>query len=325
MSAQDRTLDQYQQFMRINAASHLFRSARELGLLKELREGQRTLDQICETLSLRPEPASLIMDGLVATSIIEKYGDDYALSRVAQLLCQYDEDLGDETWSRLVPQLRGEDRPGDNLAYLSSVAATQWVHTPAAMQAAEILDLGGEDEISGVSILDLGCGSAVWSSAMAHRDPEASVTAIDRLGALKAAQATADSIGLGDRFRAVEGVPEAVELSSDAYDLVVLAQRLSCLAAEAGTQLMAKAAAAVKPGGRLVVIDVFRGPTAPDISECIEALKLELETPSGSVRSLDQIQAELTRLGLEQVQFAFLADSRVNMGMAVGNRASDTT
>ena len=68
MSAQDRTLDQYQQFMRINAASHLFRSARELGLLKELREGQRTLDQICETLSLRPEPASLIMDGLVATS-----------------------------------------------------------------------------------------------------------------------------------------------------------------------------------------------------------------------------------------------------------------
>ena len=42
MNAQDRTLEQYQQFMRINAAAHLFRSARELGLLRELREGQRT-------------------------------------------------------------------------------------------------------------------------------------------------------------------------------------------------------------------------------------------------------------------------------------------
>ena len=39
--------------MKINAAAHLFRSARELGLLAELREGQRTLTQLCEKLSLK--------------------------------------------------------------------------------------------------------------------------------------------------------------------------------------------------------------------------------------------------------------------------------
>ena len=79
MSAQDRTLDQYQQFMRINAAASLFRLAREMGVLGKLREGQRTLEQLCEKLSLRGEPAKLMMDALVATNIIEQYEEDYAL------------------------------------------------------------------------------------------------------------------------------------------------------------------------------------------------------------------------------------------------------
>ena len=52
----------------------------------------------------------------------------------------------------------------------------------------------------------------------------------------------------------------------------------------------------------------------------MEALKIELQTNEGYMRTLEEIQAELSELGLEQVQFTFLADSRVNMGMAVGTR-----
>ena len=320
MSAQDRTLDQYQQFMRINAAANLFRLAREMGVLSELREGQRTLEQLCEKLSLRPEPTKLMMDALVATNIIEQYEDDYALSRVAHLLCEYDQDLGDATWGRLPEQLKGDQPPVDDQSYLDANAATQWVHTPSAIQAAEILNLGGEGEVEGPSILDLGCGSGVWSSAMAHRDPKATVTAVDTAAALQAAKSTADSIGLGDRFQGIEADSGQVELSQDAYDIVVLAQRLSGQSAAGGRDLLAKAIEATKPGGRLVVIDLLRGPTTPDISECMEALKIELQTNEGYMRTLEEIQAELSELGLEQVQFTFLADSRVNMGMAVGTR-----
>ena len=324
MNAQDRTLDQYQQFMRINAAAHLFRSARELGLLRELREGQRTHEQLCENLSLRPEATQLVLDALVATSIIEKYGDDYALSRVAHLLCQYDQDLGDATWDHLVAHVRGDrEMEVDDQAFLNSLAATQWVHTPAAMQAAEILDLGGDEESSGPEILDLGCGSAVWSSAMAHRDPQAKITAVDHAAALKAAQSTADSIGLGDRFRAIEADPADVELRESKFDIVLMAQRLGCFSPEAGRRLLTKAVDALTLGGKLVIIDLFRGPAKPDMSESVEALKLELETRQGRMWTLDEIQAELADLGLEGVQVTFLADSRVNMGMTVGKRPSD--
>ncbi len=329
MNAQDKTLDQYQQFMKINAAAHLFRSARELGVLTELREGQRTLTQLCEKLSLKRGATKLVLDALVASSIIEKYEEDYALSRVAHLLCQYDEDLGDATWNRLVGHLQEAGKPDvdepdvDELAYLNSLAATQWVHTPAAMQAAEMLDLGGEDGSQGLKILDLGCGSAVWSAAMAHRDPESTVTAVDQLAALKAAQSTADSIGLGDRFQAVEADPVEAELGDAEFDLVLIAQRIGCLGPSEGQKLLSKAIGALKFGGKLVVIDLFRGPNKPEMSECVEALKLELGTQHGSMRTLETIQAELAELGLENVQVTFMPDSRVNMGMAVANRPSE--
>ncbi len=111
MSAQGaarQTLDQYHQWMQINAASHLIRAARTVGLIGQLREGQRTHEQLCQTLSLAAGSSLLLLDALVAIGIVEKYGDDFALSRAGHLLCQYDDDLGDRRWDRLVDRLRGE-------------------------------------------------------------------------------------------------------------------------------------------------------------------------------------------------------------------------
>src|SRR5690606_20768481 len=123
-------------------------------------------------------------------------------------------------------------------SYLHALAATQWVHTPAAMQAAEILDIGGtpttDPESDGelilstppLRILDLGCGSAVWSCAMAFRDPGAAVLAVDEEAALVAARSTARSIQLGERFETLAGQPEEVALPTADFDLVLVAQRL---------------------------------------------------------------------------------------------------
>ncbi len=64
---------------------------------------------------------------------------------------------------------------------------------------------------------------------MAHRDQLAKITAVDDPNALNAAQSTADSIGLNDRFQTVASGPEGAQLPENHFDLVLLAQRLSCL------------------------------------------------------------------------------------------------
>ncbi|TWU55651.1 class I SAM-dependent methyltransferase [Rubripirellula reticaptiva] len=323
-TAQERTLAQYHGLMHANASAHLLRVGREVGLIDELRKGQKTAEQLTESLQWSPHSASLLIDALLTIGFIEKYGDDYALSRAGHLLCQYDEDLGDATWMRLAEVVRGGDPRSqhDDQKQFDYLAATQWAHTGAAMQAAEILDIGEGGEFSGAKILDFGCGSGVWSCAIAHRDPESSVTAVDGVAALEAAKATAESIGLGERFQTIEGNPLDAAIPADTFDLVLVAQRISCLDGETAKKWLAKAAASAKSGGRVVVIDPFRGPAKPNLAECVEALRIDLGTRGGRMRSLDEAQADMHGAGLQRIQFTFLAASQVNLGLAVGTKAA---
>ncbi|GAA5508125.1 class I SAM-dependent methyltransferase [Novipirellula caenicola] len=324
MTSRDQTLNQYHELMQINAVSHLLRSARETGLIDQLRKGQHTAEQLCSTLSLSPEPTQLLLDAMTAIGIFEKYEDDYALSQAAQLLCQYDKDLGDRRWQKLTARVVGK---GDRAAvspteYFDHVAATQWAHTPAAMEAAEMLNIGGEGEVEGPKILDLGCGSAVWSCAMAHRDAKSTITAVDFPGPIAAATTMADSIGLKPRFTAIQADPASAELASENdlpndFDIALIAQRLFAQHPNEQITLLKRAISAVRPGGRVIVIDLFRGPSKPNLTESTEALKLELETQGGAIKTLKEAESLLVSEGLEKIKFTFIPASRMGLGMMV--------
>lgn len=303
---------------------HLVRTATSIGLLDELRDGQRTLDELCQARYLNRETTALLLDALVSLGVVELYGDDYAISQAARLLNDYDRDLGDATWETLPDLLLGktsrqsiETRQSEHRDI-----ATQWTQTAASMQAAEILDVGGEGDLQSPRILDLGCGAAVWSSAMAHRSPQSSVVAVDYDEASLAAQNTADSIGLTSRFEFRGQNPMEIELESDHYDLVVLAKRLHHVDESSAMKWMVRGVDAAKPGGTVVVIDLFRGPKRVTLTESIEALLLMLETSSGHIRTLQEGQEIMKEAGLEKIQFTFLSNSSTGLGMCVGKKPS---
>ncbi|CAD76896.1 MAG TPA: methyltransferase domain-containing protein [Rhodopirellula baltica] len=338
MSAQDRTLDHYQELMTINATSHVLRTGRELGLFDALLEGQKTLEVLAERTGLPESRLLLLLRPLTSVGIIEKYAEDYAISSVARLLCQYDADLGDAVWKNASAALKSESQSSVDTdvpqSRFDSIAATQWVHTPAAMQAAEILDFGptpaedGSEEGEGTvlsseesepqTLLDLGCGSAVWSCAAAHRDPQLRVTLVDHPGALEAAMATANSIELGDRFESIEGDALTAELPEGQFDHVLIAQRLNSYSPDQIRLMLQRATSAVKPGGRVIVIDSFEGPNRPSLAESIEALRIGIETEGGAVPELKEAQERMKDAGLESIQFTFIAASRVGLGLMTG-------
>lgn len=321
-AAGDRTIEQYQNWMQTNGAAHLMRAARSSGITERLREKQHTLDELCQALSVDPATTALLLDGLVAIGFVERYDDDFALARAGHLLCQYDDDLGDRRWDGLVDRLKNNNprTPADSTKYRSHLAATQWIHTAAAMQAAEILDIGGEHAQRGMRILDLGCGSAVWSCAMAHRDAESDIVAVDEAASLVAARSTAESIGLGDRFRPIEGDPLTVTLGEQSFQLVVLPQLLSGYSDEQSAGLLAKAAATVRPGGRVVAPDFYAGPGRAGLKESLNRLSIHLDTPSGRVRDLRECQKLFLEAGLGSIQFTYLAASEAGLGMIVAQK-----
>lgn len=316
----DRTLQQYSNWMQTNAASHMMRAARQSGITHLLRQRQHTLDQLCEELSLNVQTTQLLLAGLVAIGFVEQYEDDFTLARAGHLLCQHDEDLGDRLWEQLVPRLKQtETDPSvvDRNVTQNHFAATQWIHTAAAIQTAEILDIGGESSASGIRILDLGCGAAVWSCAMAHRDADATVVAVDSQNRLTAARSTAESIEMGDRFKTIESDPLNVTVGENQFDLVVLAQQMSLYSDADASTLLAKAVVATKPGGRVVAPDLYIGPGRAGLTESTGRLAVHLGTQEGAVRDLRTAQQMFQAAGLNDIQFTYLAASHEGLGMIV--------
>ncbi len=366
MSNQDRTLDHYQELMTINATSHLLRTARKIGLFDQLTTGQKTLPELAGNLQIPEARLLLVLQSLIPVGIIEQYQEDYAMSATARLLCQYDADLGDATWEQLADALReppndapvdvtdaapekqtGDGGLADRLrSRADAVAATQWVHTPAAMQAAEILGFGPSDETSEttaetdppsdtvaavevapdatptepIELLDLGCGSAVWSCAMAFREPAIRITAVDSEAALVAARAMADSIELNDRLETKPGDVLGASLPANAYNMILIAQRLHAYSTKQIDQILASCLASLKAGGRIVVIDSFRGPHRPTLSESLEALRLRVQTGEGEVPELKDAEKRFRDAGFENVQFTYIAASRIGLGMMIGSK-----
>ncbi|MCO8120777.1 methyltransferase domain-containing protein [Stieleria sp. TO1_6] len=321
----DRTIGQYQQWMETNAAAHMMRAARQSGITQKLRERQHTLDELCESLSLDRTTLGLLLGGLVSIGFVEQYGDDFTLARAGHLLCQYDEDLGDSRWETLGGRLQtsgdsDSDAAIDDNDYRQRLAATQWIHTSAAMQAAEILDIGGDATGPGLHILDLGCGSAVWSCAMAHRDAQATVVGVDQAAALAAAKTLAESIELGDRFKSIESDPLLATVGSNQFDLVVLAQLLSSYGDTQAVELIGKSVAALKSGGRLVAPDFYIGPGKAGLTETTSRLAIHLATRDGRVRDLRQSQQMFQDAGLQSIQFTYLAASEAGLGMIVAEK-----
>lgn len=322
MDAQQQTLQQYRDLMRLNASSHVLRAAREVGLLDELAAGQRTLPQLIEACQLHRPVAQRLVDCLVSMDVLQQYRDDYALAPVAQLLCQYDRDLGDSIWQQLDQRLQaGEGEPpgGDTRAFHDHTAATQWIHTADAMQAAEMLQIGTARK--DLRILDLGCGSGVWSAAIAYRDPGARVTAVDRAEPLVAATTTAQSIDLADRWEAYQADPLSGSLPAGPFDLVVLAGRIRAEADSAVQLLIDRARTALAAGGELLIVDLFDSGGRPTLSEALEALRVELQTPAGRVRTAMEVEGWLLERGFEDCQFSYLNAGPLNLGALLARRS----
>lgn len=328
MSAQDDTLDRYHGVMHVNAQAQILRVAREAGIFDRLGRGQATAEDLINQLGLDARCTPLVLDALVAMRVLEKYGDDYALAAVTRLLCEFDQDLGNEYWEQLSRRLREPGRAQESMVpasdsehpYFDAATATQWIHTGAAKQAAEILDIGGERQ--GCTILDLGCGSAVWSAAMAYRDAQAEVTGIDLPRRLMAAKRTVESIDLGDRYRLLGDDPMRCELPEAAFDMVLIAGRLSGHDPEGDTRLFERVRGTLRDNGELVVIDLFRGPNEPGLNEAVEALNVASRTPAGYIRDAEQMRSQLLEHGYKHCQFAFLAASRQGYGILTARKNS---
>ncbi|MCX7684072.1 MAG: bifunctional 2-polyprenyl-6-hydroxyphenol methylase/3-demethylubiquinol 3-O-methyltransferase UbiG [Acetobacteraceae bacterium] len=114
-------------------------------------------------------------------------------------------------------------------------------------------DPAAPDCLSGLSVLDVGCGAGLASEALAKRG--AAVTGLDASAeAIAAARAHAEAQGLAIAYR--QGMPE--DLPAAAFDAVLALEVIEHVAARA--EFAAALARSARPGGRVVVSTINRTP-----------------------------------------------------------------
>jgi SAM-dependent methyltransferase len=149
-------------------------------------------------------------------------------------------------------------------------------------------------------VLDVGAGTAPWTTAYCGRNPDCRVTALDLPTVLPATRRAVSRASLADRYDYLAGDMFEVPLGPGAYDLIVVAQVCNLFDAATGASLIQQLTPALAAGGVLAIVETRAGGPGSATHE----LSLCLRTRNGAIHEPRTYRQWLAEAGLTQITSA---------------------
>jgi acetylserotonin N-methyltransferase len=150
----------------------------------------------------------------------------------------------------------------------------------------------GAAPLDGVQrLLDFGGGAAGYAMLIAQRFPAIHITLIDLPEVVPWAREAVTEAGLANRIdiRPGDVFTPGVHLPEAGFDAVLVSHLLHDFDAKAGRKILANAFGMARPGGRLIINDVFTGAGPLKAPETLFDLMMLVENPGGGAHPLDQV------------------------------------
>ncbi len=173
---------------------------------------------------------------------------------------------------------------------------------PMAMPSAfAIADLLAIASAGSVQVLDIAAGHGMFGIVLAERNPKVTVTAVDWAPVLAVAEEHARARRVQDRYRTRPGDAFKVEFG-DGYDVGLVTNFLHHFDESTCTSFLAKVHRALKPGGRLVVLEFVPNPDriSPPMAAAF-SLTMLAGTPAGDAYTFDEFRRQLEGAGFKDV------------------------
>jgi SAM-dependent methyltransferase len=306
------TLFAYQQSAALKAAI-------DLEIFTAIDEGVSTSDAIAKRCGASPRGVRILCDFLSTTGLLAKHDSVYQLSpeSAAFLSKRSPAYLGTLGNFLLRPELKGNfdnlteavrrggvPPSGDNTVSTENPIWVEFARSmmPMMVPAAHaIADLIGAAAAPSLKVLDIAAGHGVFGITLAQRNPRAEIVAVDWPSVLSVAKEHADAAGVGDRCRAIPGDAFTVEFGSG-FDVALVTNFLHHFDEPTCTTFLKKVHAALKPGGRVVVLEMV--PNNDRVTPPVPArfsLTMLAGTPAGDAYTFSELKAQLENAGFRNV------------------------
>lgn len=274
-------------------------TANRLGIFDTLADEPLNADQLATRLELNERALTLLLNTLCALGLLQRQDDRYANSdeSAAFLVAGKPGYLGNairysdnlyETWGRLENAVREGQPQLETAAYTgqSEQMTRDFVygmHDRAlgiGRMLVEMIDLTGAEQL-----LDIGGGPGTYSALIAQRYPALQATVLELPGVAAHAETILKDMGVQERVSLISGDFRHTPFPED-NDAVLISGVLHRESSEGCRELINKAAIALRPGGQLIVSDVFtdEGGCAPAFATLF-GLNMLLTAPDGGVHA----------------------------------------
>jgi 2-polyprenyl-3-methyl-5-hydroxy-6-metoxy-1,4-benzoquinol methylase len=254
----------------------IFRAALELQVWAKVAAGENTVDRIAASQHWDLLGTRMLLDDLCALKLLAKEGKRYRLLPEAECYLLPDKptymgryllsDFGWEGNGQLAESIRTGKRPvGYNATTIEladtwiSVYSRSWVAPETYLGRCDAmwqqLGIQGRD---GLRVLDVACGPAPRSLALARAHLGTHVTLLDWEQILAIAIKVATDLGVMTQVTLLQGDLWTVPYGSNLYDVIYLGNITHFFSPEQNTRLFRKAHEALSPSGMLVVNAVRR-------------------------------------------------------------------
>jgi 2-polyprenyl-3-methyl-5-hydroxy-6-metoxy-1,4-benzoquinol methylase len=290
------------------------------GLVAALVERPGSAEELAERCRLDRRACGNVLDVLAAFGLATREGDRYGAGDELAGCSLPIERMTTELWRHAPTFLRSgtpfvtmDASPSEREGLYRDVVPElgRLFEEPAA-------ELASRCGLAPASILDVGCGSGVWSLAFAQATPGARVTGFDLPAVLDHFVARASALGLADRVDTLAGDMNTTALPESRWDLAIIANVLRLEPAERARAIVRRVVSAVRPGGAVIIVDALAaGTPEADRARAIYSLHLALRTRWACVHPSGDIGRWLLEAGCGAPTLLPLAGGRITSG-AVG-------
>jgi ubiquinone/menaquinone biosynthesis C-methylase UbiE len=299
------------------ANSRILDAALEYDFFTLIHNGSQSAEDVAREAGTDPRATRIVLDGLIALTLIEKKAGRYSLLPVSEAFLvkgkpSYIGDFRHVTlalWDGMA-HLKQALKTGQPLSRMDTGDELQvWeklvlgiipIAEPVAKALCDVLAIGVSRK--GLRALDIAGGSSIFGMTILARDPSAQVTQLDWPNVNAVAKKLNRERGLEGKIRFIDGDHRSASIEANYYDLILASNFCRFESPKGNQELFQKAYAALKPGGSLVVNDFLPNEerTGPTFALRFSVYTLT-HTPEGECWALSQYSDWLQAAGFSSI------------------------